>query len=74
MKTFPIIEKLGGRKAVAEIVSGGHCRPVSADAVRMWSARGRIPGYAIRLMMEHAERRKIAIAASDLQPSKKEMT
>lgn len=50
MKTFPIIEKLGGRAAVAEQLSSDD-RLVSRDAIRMWSARGRIPGHAVKRML-----------------------
>jgi hypothetical protein len=66
MSTFPIIEKLGGRRAVAAlIVRDG--RPLSPDALRMWAARGRIPGYAIQEMLTLAEQRGIRVTAEDFQ-------
>lgn len=66
MLTYPIIEKLGGRQAVAGLVrrrSGG----VTVDTVRMWIARDSIPGYALRQMIAAAEGRGIRVDASDLR-------
>jgi predicted DNA-binding protein len=61
---FPIIEKLGGREAVAKLLAG----KVKADAVRMWHARGRIPSAAQLALMEAADRRSIRYTATDFRP------
>jgi RHH-type transcriptional regulator, rel operon repressor / antitoxin RelB len=60
---FPIIEKLGGRDAVAKLLAG----KVKANAVRMWHARGRIPSDAQLVLMEAADRRSIRYTASDFR-------
>lgn len=70
MWTFPIIEKLGGRHAVAALVrrvQDGAAVPLTVDTVRMWIARSSIPGYAVRQMMEEAERRGIEVGARDFE-------
>jgi predicted DNA-binding protein len=61
---FPIIEKLGGREAVAKLLAG----KVKADAVRMWHARGRIPSDAQLALMDAADRRSIRYTATDFRP------
>lgn len=74
MWTFPIIEKLGGRHAVAALVrraQDGAALPLTVDTVRMWIARSSIPGYAVRQMMEEAERRGIEVGARDFERCRK---
>lgn len=67
MRTFQIIEKLGGRKAVSELLSTKK-KPVSKDVIRMWCTRGTVPGNSVRVMMKVAEKRGIEIVAKDLDP------
>lgn len=64
MRTFKIIEKLGGRRATANVVTA-QLRPVTTDTVRMWCQRGRIPGDVVRCLLKEAEARKIDTAGSD---------
>jgi RHH-type transcriptional regulator, rel operon repressor / antitoxin RelB len=61
---FPIIEKLGGREAVARLLAG----KVKSNAVRMWHARGRIPSDAQLALMEAADRENIRYSATDFRP------
>jgi predicted DNA-binding protein len=61
---FPIIEKLGGREAVAKLLAG----KVKPNAVRMWHARGRIPSEAQVALMEAADRESIRYTATDFRP------
>ena len=75
MWTFPIIEKLGGRGAVAMIVRrfpSGDPVPVTVDTVRMWVSRNSIPGYALRQLIAEAQKRKITLSARDFERCKKE--
>lgn len=69
MFTFPIIDKLGGRDAVAALIRRPRAveRGVTPDAVRMWISRDSMPGYAIRQLYEEAERRAIPVSAADFQ-------
>jgi len=74
MNTFPIIEKLGGRKAVAARLHrrvDGKKRALTADTVRMWCSRSSIPGYALKQLLTLAEREKIAVCVDDLRPVRK---
>ena len=61
---FPIVEKLGGREAVAKLLAG----KVKPNAVRMWHARGRIPSDAQLVLMEAADRESIRYTATDFRP------
>lgn len=65
-RTFPIINRLGGRYAVASILRA-HGVKASTDGVRMWSAanRGVIPGDATRELMQEAERLGLRYDAKD---------
>lgn len=67
MKSFAIIEKLGGRRASADVIeaSGRACTP---DTVRMWCQRQRIPGYAIPVLMSEAEARGLKVSSADFEP------
>lgn len=65
MKTFRIIEKLGGRQRVVTLLSEAG-RTISVDGVRMWSKRGQIPGAALQVLMAAAERKRIKVTAADL--------
>lgn len=68
MKTFPIIEKLGGRAAIAprlKRASKGGVRPVTVDTIRMWSARNSIPGYATRQLIVIAAFEGVSIEPDD---------
>lgn len=70
MWTFPIIEKLGGRAAVAALVRrtrDGKSSKITNDTVRMWIARNSIPGYAVRQMIGEAERKGLAISETDFR-------
>lgn len=67
MKTFGIIENLGGRAVVADLLDK-HGHTVTVDAVRMWSKREQIPGAPLRILIETAEKRRIKVKASDLVP------
>jgi hypothetical protein len=66
MRTFPVIEKLGGRQQAAEIVSA-RGKPVTADAVRMWCQRGQIPGWARHALHQHFDEQGVAVMASDFE-------
>ena len=65
MALFPIIEKLGGRKAVFEQFRASGDGRTTIDAIRMWHQRSAIPGDAIVLLMQIAEREGIAYEADD---------
>lgn len=64
LRDFPIIGRLGGReKVAAELARLGH--KIGVDAIRMWQARGTIPGDAVPLLMHIAEAKGVKYAASD---------
>lgn len=65
MKNFPIIVALGGDEAALEVLDrrGGKAR--SVHALRMWRARGGIPGEAQRHLMAEADMRGIRYQAAD---------
>lgn len=65
MKTFGIIEKLGGRQRVAALLCEAG-RAITVDGVRMWSKRGQVPGAALQVLMAVAERKRIKVTAADL--------
>lgn len=68
MAYFPIINKLGGREAVFERLSGkGLVR--TRDAMRMWGSRNRgvIPGDCARELMRMADEQGIAYTAADFE-------
>lgn len=67
MQTFPIIQKAGGREAIAEIVTHPTKGKVGVDAIRMWEQRGRIPGYAIADLLRWSEAAKVPISESDFR-------
>lgn len=67
MATFPIIEKLGGRAAMPKVLRRQGLRPKTVDAVRMWVARGQIPGEAQRALMREADNRSIPYTADDFE-------
>lgn len=64
MSTFPIIAKLGGRDAVSLALTAAGT-PTTRDQVRMWEARGRIPGDSQVALMRLAEKNKIKFSAAD---------
>jgi hypothetical protein len=66
MSEFPIIHKLGGRDAAVTALREQGLRR-GLDALRMWVARGGIPGDAQRALMRAAERRGIAYTAADFE-------
>ena len=70
MIEFPIVTKLGGRKAVfGRLKARG---VISTErAIGMWSAdsRGRIPGDAARELMAWADEMAIPYSADDFRPS-----
>ena len=59
MNEFPIIGRLGGRESVAEFLG------VKRNAVRMWTARGRIPSWHANRLWAEAENRGIGCSPSD---------
>ena len=61
MRTFPIVEKLGGRAAVAKM------RGVSVHAIRMWAQRRRIPGDDLAALILAVEKAGIPFEARDLR-------
>jgi hypothetical protein len=65
MDAFPIIDKLGGREAVLEALQRGGSNIRSIHAIRMWSARGSIPGDAVAILMAEAERLGIKYSSVD---------
>lgn len=65
-REFPIIRRLGGRDASAEKLRQlGH--EISRDGLRMWAARGSIPGDATRLLMRIADQERIAYGSADFE-------
>jgi hypothetical protein len=61
---FPIIGKLGGRETVTgKLRKRGH--KIGRDALRMWTARGSIPGDATRLLMQIADDERVPYSAAD---------
>lgn len=71
MQTFPIIEKLGGREKVFELLKSAELIK-TIDAIRMWIQRGTIPGNAQRELMAEADRRMLGYDASDFAVSEVE--
>ena len=70
MYTIPIIEKLGGREAVANALirqTDQGPRPVDKRALNMWIMRGSIPGYAIKQLVQLAKRRRVRIEDGDFE-------
>ncbi len=65
MGDFPIIIKLGGREAVFQSLSSHGCAPKSLDTMRMWTARGRLPGDWQTELMLLAEAANIEYTSSD---------
>lgn len=65
MKSFGIIEKLGGRPAVSAALRESGARTHSVDAIRMWAQRGSIPGNALRALLAEAERKGVEISSDD---------
>lgn len=65
MKSFGIVEKLGGRAKVVKVLALAD-QEITLDGVRMWSKRGQIPGAAVRILMAEAERRRMRIRSTDL--------
>lgn len=65
-REFPIIRKLGGRFRVVPLLKEqGH--EISEDGVRMWAARGSIPGGAARILMKIADYKSVAYDARDFE-------
>lgn len=70
MYSIPIIEKLGGRDAVADMLKRpgrGSRQAVSKHALNMWVARDSIPGFAVVQLVELANKRGIQIGPSDFK-------
>ncbi len=68
MSDFPIIDKLGGRQAVFEYLRKQAPDEIkTVDALRMWSSRGQIPGWAQPLLMAAADDARIRYTAADFQ-------
>ena len=62
--TFPIIVKLGGRAPVRTKLKGVGAE-VTIKGIGMWERRKRIPGHAMRNLMQIAEAEGIAYKAAD---------
>lgn len=74
MQTIPIIDKLGGRAAVAEGLKRTHTgrsSVVTPKAIGMWVSRGAIPGYAVIQLMTLAKEKRLAVSASDFERTAK---
>lgn len=67
MSAFSIIAKLGGRELLSETLTTAGTS-TTRDQVRMWEARGRIPGDAQVAIMRLAEQRGIEFSAVDFEP------
>lgn len=66
MREFPIVKKLGGRRATLEAIR--RKVPITGTrAIGMWVTRGVIPGPAIIALMEVAEHRRISYKAKDFK-------
>lgn len=66
-QTFPIIERLGGREAaLTKLKAAGH-KIETVHAIRMWIARGSIPGDAQRLLMAECDRDGLTYTAADFE-------
>lgn len=65
MRDFPIIGKLGGRDAVFRRLQSRGGQPKTVDTLRMWRARGRIPGEFVQALMTFAEEDGVTYQASD---------
>lgn len=63
-KEFPIIDKLGGRENVQRALAERGVAK-SKDAIRMWSARGTIPGKAVVVLHTIALERGLTVEPSD---------
>lgn len=66
MSTFPIITKLGGKDAALEKIKLQGFEK-GDDAFRMWHARSRIPGDAVKLLMRAADQEAISYSANDFE-------
>lgn len=68
---IPAIQKLGGRKAVADRVSRARSadgkKPIGPHAVRMWEQRGSVPGYAVLELMAWAQREGLPLKLDDFR-------
>ena len=70
MQSFPIIEKLGGREAVFDLLKGQpEVKVNSLDTIRMWIQRGSIPGSAQRALMAAADEQRLPYSAQDFSLS-----
>lgn len=63
---FPIVVKLGGRKAVAEYLATEGL-PIGITGLGMHVSRGVIPGDISRALMKKADGEGIAYTAADFQ-------
>lgn len=63
-REFPIIEKLGGRTAVFELLRDRGIIETEA-ALRMQTTRGSMSADTLRALMAYAEERGVAYFASD---------
>lgn len=70
MYTIPIIEKLGGREAVAEALTRTHrgrSAKVTRHALNMWISRNSIPGFAVVQMLDLARAQAIEVGPNDFK-------
>lgn len=69
MRTFPIIEKLGGIDAAFDRLRARGLPIDTKDALRMWRSphRGTIPGNAVVVLMQICDDEGIAYSARDFR-------
>lgn len=69
MRTFPILEKLGGLDATFDHLRERGFSLQTRDALRMWRSpkRGVIPGDAAVILMQICEDKGIAYSADDFK-------
>lgn len=74
MRTFPILEKLGGLDATFDRLRERGFPIKTRDALRMWRSpgRGTIPGDAAVVLMQICDDDGIAYSSADFMPVERE--
>lgn len=74
MRTFPILEKLGGLDAAFARLQARGFPVKTKDALRMWRSpnRGVIPGDAAVVLMQICDEEGIAYSAKDFEITESE--
>ena len=65
---IPVIEKLGGRDEVFNMLQSAGFKIRTKDAVRMWQMRGKIAGGAIVPLMQISRKLGIVLSPEDFLP------